>query len=110
MNPSTVFFVIEKTIKYKKGPVASKRAGFVRFQACLRDCLARELPELLNSPAHRTLLETPWSKPIEDQTGSVLCALIAYLHLRFGENRTEVLGNDAAGHILLPRPIGGAET
>lgn len=110
-HPATIqLFGIEKTIKYKKGLVASKRAGFLRYQSYLRDCLARELPEWLDSAPHRTLLETPWSKPIEDQTDSVLCALIAYLHLRFGENRTEVLGNDETGHILLPRPIGGAET
>lgn len=103
-------FGLEKTIKYKKGPVASKRAGFARYQQHLRGCLARELPELLDSAPHRTLLETPWAKPIEDQTDSVMCALIAYLHLRYAGVRTEVIGDDETGHLLLPRPIGGAET
>jgi hypothetical protein len=36
--------------------------------------------------------------------------LIAFLHLRFGGDRTEVIGNDETGHILLPRPISGGET
>lgn len=103
-HPATIqLFGIEKTIKYKKGLVASKRAEFLRYQSHLRDCLGRELPELLESDAHRALLATPWSKPIEDQTDSILCALIAYLHLRHGDERTEVIGDDEEGHILLPR-------
>ena len=110
-HPATIqLFGIDKTIKYKKGLVATKREAFSRYQAYLRRCLARELPELLDSAPHRALLETPWRKPIEDQTDSLLCALIAFLHLRFGGDRTEVIGNDETGHILLPRPIGGGET
>lgn len=103
-HPATIqLFGIEKTIKYKKGLVASRRAEFLRYQGCLRACLDRELPEWLESDAHRTLLATPWSKPIEDQTDSILCALIAYLHLRHEGRRTEVIGDDHHGHILLPR-------
>ena len=110
-HPATIqLFGIDKTIKYKKGLVATKREAFSRYQDCLRRCLARELPELLDSAPHRALLETPWRKPIEDQTDSLLCALIAFLHLRFGGDRTEVIGNDETGHILLPRPISGGET
>lgn len=105
-HPATIqLFGIEKTIKYKKGLVASRRAEFLRYQGCLRDCLGRELPEWLEWDAHRALLAAPWSKPIEDQTDSILCALIAYLHLRYEGRRTEAIGDDETGHILLPRSL-----
>jgi predicted RNase H-like nuclease len=110
-HPATIhLFGIAKTIKYKKGRVAEKRVRFTEYQTRLRECLARELPALLESPDHRTLLASPWTKEVEDQTDSILCALIGFLHLRYQGRRSEVLGDDETGHILLPTavPLPGA--
>lgn len=105
-HPATILlFGIPKTIKYKKGRVAEKRVRFVEYQAHLRNCLAREMPAIPDSSDHRTLLESVWTKAIEDQTDSILCALIGYLHLRYQGRRSEAIGNDETGHILLPVPL-----
>ncbi len=110
-HPATILlFGIGKTIKYKKGRVAEKRSRFTEYQAHLRDCLARELPAMLESPEHRVLLASPWTKAVEDQTDSILCALIGFLHLRYHGRRSEVLGDDETGHILLPVPLPAAGT
>lgn len=110
-HPATILlFDIPKTIKYKKGRVAEKRVRFAEYQMHLRECLARELPPIPDSCGLQTLLASPWTKGIEDQTDSVLCALVGYLHLRYQGRRTEVIGDDETGHILLPVPLPAAGT
>lgn len=95
-------FGLDKTIKYKKGRVAAKRAEFSRYQSHLTAFLDREMPWLMASARHRTLLTTPWSKPAEDQVDSILCAVIAYRHLKYRGEKSETLGDDTHGHILIP--------
>ena len=104
-HPATIrLFGLDKTIKYKKGPVAEKRREFARYQDCLKLFLAREIPELITSPDHERFFSEAWRKPLEDQVDSILCAAIAHLHLRYRGTRSEVLGDDETGHILIPLP------
>jgi predicted RNase H-like nuclease len=110
-HPATILlFGIRKTIKYKKGIVAEKRVRFAEYQMHLRECLARELPPIPDSCGLQTLLASPWTKAVEDQTDSILGALVGYLHLRHHGRRSEVIGDDETGHILLPVPNPAAGT
>jgi predicted RNase H-like nuclease len=102
-HPATIrLFGLEKTIKYKKGRVAGKRSEFARYQDCLKRFLAEEIPELAVSADHELLFSEPWRKPLEDQIDSILCASIAHRHLRYSGTRSEVLGDDETGHMLIP--------
>jgi predicted RNase H-like nuclease len=103
-HPAAIrLFGLDKTIKYKKGRVAARRGEFARYQNCLKFFLAREIPELAASPEHESLFCAPWRKPVEDQIDSILCAAIAHRHLRYHGTRSEVLGDDETGHMLIPR-------
>ncbi|MDA8908717.1 MAG: DUF429 domain-containing protein [Verrucomicrobiales bacterium] len=103
-HPATIrLFGLEKTIKYKKGKVAQKRAEFSRYQDYLAEFLAEEMPWLADSGPHCQLLSLPWTKNIEDQVDSILCAAIAYRHLKYHGEKSEVLGDDLDGHMLIPR-------
>lgn len=103
-HPATIrLFGLEKTIKYKKGRVAEKRAEFSRYQDHLAEYLSREMPWLANSETHCELLTQPWKKPIEDQVDSMLCAAIAYRHLKYHGEKSEILGDDLDGHMLIPK-------
>jgi predicted RNase H-like nuclease len=102
-HPATIrLFGLDKTIKYKKGRVAGKRLEFARYQTCLQTYLRAEIPALLDSIAHQDLFTTLWRKGVEDQVDSILCAAIAHRHLRYGGTRSEVLGDDETGHMLIP--------
>jgi len=102
-HPATIrLFGLDKTIKYKKGRVAGKRSEFARYQDCLKRFLSSEIPELAASPDHEILFSDPWRKPVEDQIDSILCAAIAHRHLRYRGARSEVLGDDETGHMLIP--------
>jgi predicted RNase H-like nuclease len=102
-HPATIrLFGIDRIVKYKRGPIASRRLEFARLQAMLRGSLERELPGFAERTEVAALLGQKWSKPVEDQTDALICALIGYLHLRHKGRRSEVLGNDETGHIVVP--------
>ncbi|MEM9017004.1 MAG: DUF429 domain-containing protein, partial [Verrucomicrobiota bacterium] len=95
-------FELDRTIKYKRGPVAERRKEFSRYQDRFRDFLSQEFPELMRSPGHLALLNEPWRKDIEDQVDSILCAVIGYWHLCHGGRKSEVLGDPKTGQIVIP--------
>ena len=68
------------------------------FEPFLHD----EFPLLLSDDVVTELLSLPWTKDQEDRLDALLCALIGWWHLRFGGEKSEVLGDDSSGHILLP--------
>jgi len=102
-HPAMVrLFRLPRIIKYKKGPVAARRLEFRRLQGLLTALLAREFPFLLLDPETNALLATPWTKPVEDRTDALFCALLALWHVHYAGTRSEVLGDLATGFILLP--------
>lgn len=94
---------LERIIKYKRGPVAARRAEFARLQDGLRKLLATRFPALTPAPAIRKLLREPWSKPVEDRTDALVCAIIGYLHWQARGRHSEVMGDRQTGFILLPK-------
>ena len=105
-----VLFHRKRIIKYKKGPVASKRAGLTELIESVRKYLCNETPPLLDSPALTALFDTDISalrgrmmKNFEDRVDALLCAYMAAYYWRWREERCRVYGDVKAGYIICPK-------
>ena len=102
-HPAMVrMFGIPRIVKYKKGGVAERRKEFRRLQELLRRCLKKRFPRLAIDAETKTLLAQSWSKPVEDRTDALFCALIGLWHWMHRGKRSEVIGDLKTGFILLP--------
>ena len=101
-HPAMVrLFKLQRIVKYNKGAVAERRAEFRRLQRLVRRFMAESFPDLILNDETRNLLKTSWSKPVEDLTDALFCALIGLWHV---EGRgSETIGDLSTGFILLPR-------
>jgi predicted RNase H-like nuclease len=105
-HPAMVrMFRLPRIVKYKKGPVAHRRSEFQRLQRLIRSCLSDLFPSLRLTTDAKSLLEEPWSKPVEDKTDALFCALIGLWHWQHRGERSEVIGNLRTGFILLPHDL-----
>ena len=68
------------------------------------DCVPRHFPNLTPGPNLSALLATPWHKDVEDQVDAFVCALVGYWHWLHAGQRTEFVGDDATGFVLVPAP------
>ncbi len=103
-HPAMVrMFGIPRIVKYKKGSVAERRKEFRRLQGLLKQCLKRRFSGLRVDSETAALLRDRWSKPVEDRTDALFCALIGLWHWRHQGKRSEVIGDRKTGFILLPR-------
>lgn len=93
---------LPRIIKYKKGPVPARREEWQRLQRLLGAWLRREHPEWVRNAALRDLLAGALAKDREDRLDAFVCALIAHWHWKHGGERSEVIGDDQTGFILLP--------
>jgi predicted RNase H-like nuclease len=98
-------FRLPRIIKYKKGPVAARRLEFRRLQRLIAALLATEFPFLALDADTPALLAAPWTKPVEDRTDALFCALIALWHVHYAGTRSEIIGDLATGFILLPAAL-----
>ena len=102
-HPAMVrMFGIPRIVKYKKGSVAERRKEFRRLQGLLRQCLKKKFSSLRVDSETAALLMGRWSKPVEDRTDALFCALIGLWHWRHRGKRSEVIGDRRTGFILLP--------
>jgi predicted RNase H-like nuclease len=97
------WFGLDRTIKYKRGPVAARRREFARLQRLLRAWLTKHVPALARDPATVALLRRRWTKDIEDTTDALLCALVGWQWAVRGPRSLEILGDRRTGFIVLPR-------
>lgn len=93
---------LDRIVKYKKGPVAARRAGLARLQGLLHERLPRVDPPV--RPFAREdvpALRGGALKGLEDRLDAVLCAAVA---ARWRERpwTCEVIGDPAGGYILVP--------
>ena len=103
-HPAMVrWFNIPERIAYKRGPVAARRLEFARLQRLLLQCLATLFPHVVLNALTSKLLETAWTKDIEDQTDALVCALVGDWHWRHRGQRTEVLGDRETGFFIVPQ-------
>jgi predicted RNase H-like nuclease len=102
-HPAMVrLFEIPRIVKYKRGTVTKRRAEFARLQDLLRSLLEHRFPYLSLSQEARSLLQSPWSKKVEDLTDAFFCALIGLWHWKHHGKKSEILGNKRTGFILFP--------
>ncbi|MFZ5807244.1 MAG: DUF429 domain-containing protein [Verrucomicrobiota bacterium] len=102
-HPAMVrLFELPRIIKYKKGSVADRRKEFQRLQRCLTQFSKKHFPELEIGSQTKTFLKTSWDKETEDHLDAFFCALIGLWRWKYGENRSEVIGDLKTGFILLP--------
>ena len=100
-HPAMVrLFRLDRIIKYKKGSVAHQKAEFRRLQRLLRRFMSESFPDLILGDEARKLLQTTWSKSVEDLTDALFCALIGLWHIK--GRGTEAIGDLETGFILLP--------
>lgn len=99
-------FGLERILKYKKGPVAARRAELSRFQDMLRHELPR-LPSRVEPPPDEPIhsLRGAELKAREDVLDAHLCAATAAVYLHAPE-RFEAVGDLDTGYVLVPRLIG----
>jgi predicted RNase H-like nuclease len=71
--------------------------------------LAAEFPFLILDTETTILLAAPWSKPVEDRTDALFCALISLWHVHHQGARSEILGDITTGFILLPSNLSAAK-
>lgn len=102
-HPAMVrMFGLPRIIKYKKGSVAERRKEFQRLQGLMQKLMKRRFPRLTLNQETRNLLRQKWSKPVEDRTDALFCALIGMWHWMYLGKRSEVIGDRKTGFILLP--------
>ena len=102
-HPAMVrMFGLPRIIKYKKGSVVERRKEFRRLQGLMRKLMKRRFPGLTLNQETRNLLRQKWSKPVEDRTDALFCALIGMWHWMYRGKRSEVIGDLKTGFILLP--------
>ncbi len=105
-HPAMVrLFRLERILKYKRGPVALRRAEFVRLGRLIRALVRDEFPELKLGAEARAVLGAAWSKPVEDRADALFCGLIGLWHWKFRGKRSEVIGDAGTGFILLPEDL-----
>ncbi|MEI6341912.1 MAG: DUF429 domain-containing protein [Verrucomicrobiota bacterium] len=109
-HPAMVrWFGLQHVLKYKRPPVARRRAEFLRCRQLLGSLLGREFAGLKAHAEVDALLGTPWSKPAEDRLDAFMCALMAWWHWRDGGARTQVLGDVETGFVLVPGAADGID-
>jgi predicted RNase H-like nuclease len=109
-HPAMVrMFGLPRIIKYKKGSVVERRKEFRRLQGLIRKLMKRRFSGLKLNQETRNLLRQKWSKPVEDRTDALFCALIGMWHWMHRGKRSEVIGDLRTGFILLPEEGAGRE-
>lgn len=101
------FFGLDQILKYKRGPVASRRQEFRRLQTLIAEHRPVLFPGLESGSLLEELLVLPWTKDAEDRLDAVVCGLIGLHHVSHHGRGSEVLGDLETGFILVPR--GGGE-
>lgn len=99
---------LRKTIKYKRGVAAVKRAGLQDFRTRLASLYDAE-PPLLRTGMLKELLNLNLDesggtrlKDHEDRLDALFCAYLAYYFWYWGWERNELFGNIETGYILNP--------
>lgn len=105
-------FNLPRILKYKKGKLAERRAELTRLHQLILTKLSVADPPLNVSPlAALTIPERGAAlKHLEDRLDSLICAYVAAHWWHWGKQRNWVLGDRAAGYIVVPVPNGSPPT
>ncbi|HYJ89264.1 MAG TPA: DUF429 domain-containing protein [Pyrinomonadaceae bacterium] len=101
-------FDLPKTIKYKKGSVASRRFGLETLRSHLQQ-LTSATPPLCSSPLLQDLFTQELTqlagralKDYEDSLDALFCAYLSYYFWYWGWERNELFGDVESGYMLNP--------
>ena len=104
-----VLFGRDRIIQYKKGRVAARRVGLAELRNLIRDRMVGSDRPLTSSAALDELLCRDLGAPqggalkrYEDALDAVVCAFLAFYLWRWGWPRSELIGDLAAGYIVVP--------
>lgn len=104
-----VLFGRRQIIKYKKGPVASRRLGLEEFRREIKQRILRARQSLRPSDHLCALSDLDLKslrgrqlKSYEDTLDAILCAYLAFHLWRWGWQRSELVGNLESGYIVVP--------
>jgi predicted RNase H-like nuclease len=107
-HPAMVrMFELPRIVKYKKGTVKERRVEFRRLQRLMKRLLEQKFRYLEVDAVTRTLLGKRWTKPVEDHTDALFCALIGLWHWYHRGKESEIIGDVETGFILLPTAAHG---
>jgi predicted RNase H-like nuclease len=105
-----ILFERDRIIKYKKGPVSARREGLREFQAEITARIFGPKSPFVRSGDVADFLAIDPSelrgqrlKEHEDVLDSILCAYLAFHLWRWGWRESEMIGDLAAGYIVVPR-------
>lgn len=105
-HPAMVrMFKLDRIVKYKKGTVVNRRREFRRLQRLMRKCMKDLFPYLRLDEEAERLLDERWTKPVEDKTDALFCALIGLWHWHHRGTRSDPIGDVKTGFILLPEDL-----
>lgn len=107
-HPATIhLFGLTQILKYKKGKLADRRSALTQLRQLIGDRLTQAEPRLDLTPTQLPTIPTTGAalKAVEDQLDSILCAYVAAHWWYWGQARNWVLGDRAAGYIVVPAPL-----
>jgi pyridoxamine 5'-phosphate oxidase len=94
---------LDRIVKYKRGSLATRRAGLEQLRKLMLERLPRLTPSLPIPDLPAIPEAGPALKALEDQLDAITCAYIAAHWWFWGTERNEVLGNASDGYIVVPK-------
>ncbi len=112
-HPATLrLFHLDRIIKYKRGRVEERRRALAQLQQLIADLLPRlDPPVRVGRGGWNLFKEDPRDlrgeahKALEDGLDAVICAIVGLLHWWHGGQKTQVLGDQKMGYLVIPHPV-----
>ncbi len=93
---------LDRIVKYKRGSLASRRAGLERLRMLMLERLPRLTPPLILDDLPPIPTTGRELKSLEDRLDSITCAYVAAHWWYWGVNRNQVHGDRRKGYIIVP--------
>ena len=97
-------FGLDRIVKYKRGPLASRRAGLGRLRSLMREHYSRLVPSLeVDALPPIPLTGGTSLKDAEDRLDAVTAAYVGAHWWYWGTERNRVFGSVTDGFIVIPK-------
>jgi pyridoxamine 5'-phosphate oxidase len=99
---SVQLFLLGQVIRYRRGTLAERREGLRLLRGLMLDHFPRLVPRLALTDLPEIPLCGPDLTMIQDRLDSLMSAYVAAHWWYWGRQRNDVLGDAAAGYIVVP--------